>query len=391
MIIVAAVLLQQRIAERSAPSSAPLSAPLRTPDSLQHPDQGGSSCPHPCAAAGSRSPAPPPRSPRRPRLYLGCARGHLGRRHGRRNRPRHRERRIPATPSPSASPLPPPTTAGWARSPKPRSRRAGELRRPNLVQAEATNDVNLQISQVEQFINDGVVRSCCCRSTAPRSPRSRRRPWRPRHRRRQRGPRVRRPERRPHDGPRRQLRHGRERQAPHHLQANGEHRRREGREEIAGIDSLPAPRRTTACAASRRARGLRARGERLRVAADFYTVQAAKAAPANLLQAAPRLSMIWTTTTTRVSASSRRSSRPRRSSSWSAAPAQRTRSRPTTRCSRRRSSTRRRRPPTASRLARLLGSRGDERPRRGQCAPCRRARQLVEGQRDQYLPTAFES
>ena len=74
----------------------------------------------------------------------------------------------PATRSSSASPPPPPTTAGWARSPSPPRTEAAKYDDVELRVAEGTNDVAVQISQVETFINDGSTRSCCCRSTAPR-------------------------------------------------------------------------------------------------------------------------------------------------------------------------------------------------------------------------------
>ena len=60
------------------------------------------------------------------------------------------------TPSPSASPRPPPTTAGWLPSPSNVRDLAEEYPDIDLQVAEGTNDVNLQISQVETFINDGV-------------------------------------------------------------------------------------------------------------------------------------------------------------------------------------------------------------------------------------------
>ena len=46
--------------------------------------------------------------------------------------------------------------AGWVRSPNRRVAEAEALGDVDLVVAEGTNDVNLQISQVETFINDKV-------------------------------------------------------------------------------------------------------------------------------------------------------------------------------------------------------------------------------------------
>ena len=60
------------------------------------------------------------------------------------------------TPSPSGSRLRPRTTAGWAAITQNVRDLAEEYPDIDLQVAEGTNDVNLQISQVETFINDGV-------------------------------------------------------------------------------------------------------------------------------------------------------------------------------------------------------------------------------------------
>ena len=62
----------------------------------------------------------------------------------------------PARRSRSASPAPPPTTAGSAPSTRRPSPRPRSTTTSNSIVAEGTNDANLQISQVETFINDGV-------------------------------------------------------------------------------------------------------------------------------------------------------------------------------------------------------------------------------------------
>ena len=158
-----------------------------------------------------------------------------------------------------------------------------------LRQAEATNDVNLQISQIEQFINDGVdaivllpfdgaalteVATKAMEAGIPVINVDREFDG---------------PERRPHHGARRQLRHGRQRRRVH-LRAARRQARRQGRRDrrhrLAAADAGPQPGlrgRARATAASRSSN---------RVAADF-TVQGGEAAAANLLQAAPQLDAIW--------------------------------------------------------------------------------------------------
>jgi ribose transport system substrate-binding protein len=117
--------------------------------------------------------------------------------------------------------------------------------------------------------------------------------------------------------------------------------------EIAGIDSLPLTQD--------RSKGfkdaLKACGQNVdnRVAAEF-TVESGEKAASNLLQAAPKIDIIWNHDTTRGSASRRPSTTPSATSSRSsAAPARRTRCGGSRRARwRPRSSTRRRRRPTGS-------------------------------------------
>ena len=93
------------------------------------------------------------RGARRRRLHQQHPRG----RGDRQPRPRHglTENDEPGDEVVIGFSAPPPTTAGWAPSPA-RQRRGREVRGRRAPVAEGTNDVNVQISQIEGFIDQGV-------------------------------------------------------------------------------------------------------------------------------------------------------------------------------------------------------------------------------------------
>ena len=153
---------------RAAPAAHRRALPRRTPDPTRTrpphcttpcPDQGGSSCPpHPCAAAGSLAAGTAAAARARRRLHVQHPRG---RGHG---------RRATAPAAAAVTGNDEPGDDGRHRLLRPGRRpRLDGLRSPSravaeaakyadveLGQAEGTNDVNLQISQIETFINDGV-------------------------------------------------------------------------------------------------------------------------------------------------------------------------------------------------------------------------------------------
>ena len=159
-----------------------------------------------------------------------------------------------------------------------------------LQVAEGTNDVNLQISQVETFINDKVdaivllptdgaaltdVATKAMEAGIPVINVDRE---------------FSTPVRRPRHRPRRQLRHGRLRRHLRLRAAQGQgqqrrRRRRDRRHRLAAAD--PGPRR-----ASRTRSKSCGQNVDNRVAAEF-TVESGEKAASNLLQAAPKIDVIW--------------------------------------------------------------------------------------------------
>ena len=176
VIIVVAVLLQQRIAERSRAENLTVATPDSHPPSHQHrTDQGGSSCPQHVLRPHAGS--PPPALDRRPALRARRRRLHVQHPRGRRattvgsgaRRGRAAATTSPATRSSSASRPRRPTTAGWAAITKSAVAEAGEvLRRRAAGRPRAPTTSTCRSARSRRSSTTASTRSCCCRSTARR-------------------------------------------------------------------------------------------------------------------------------------------------------------------------------------------------------------------------------